>query len=91
MDDRRLLYSRNIPHNKVEKVLEDLQFLSLFEKYQQIIQEVKEHKNPKISVTEYNENLLSFLQDKECFKSFEEDSRNNNDYRIYSFRKRLKN
>ncbi|HHK5594706.1 TPA: hypothetical protein ACQUIK_000470 [Streptococcus mutans] len=91
LDDRRLLYSRNIPHNKVEKVLEDLQFLSLFEKYQQIIQEVKEHKNPKISVTEYNENLLSFLQDKECFKSFEEDSRNNNDYRIYSFRKRLKN
>ncbi|MDT9489373.1 hypothetical protein NND54_00810 [Streptococcus mutans] len=91
LDDRRLLYSRNIPHNKVEKVLEDLQFLSLFEKYQQIIQEVKEHKNPKISVTEYNENLLSFLQDKECFKSFEEDLRNNNDYRIYSFRKRLKN
>ncbi|WP_057491096.1 YobI family P-loop NTPase [Streptococcus orisasini] len=86
LDDRRLLYSRNIPHDNIEKVLENLRLLSLFDEYYQIVQETKKHKNPKISVTEYNKNILSFLQEKECFNSFEEDSHDSSYYRIYSFR-----
>ena len=86
LDDRRLLYSRNIPHDNVEKVLENLRLLSLFEEYNRIVQETKKHKNPKISVTEYNKNILSFLQEEECFNSFEEDSHDSSYYRIYSFR-----
>ncbi|CAM2736671.1 YobI family P-loop NTPase [Streptococcus mutans] len=89
LDKRRLLYSRNIPHDSVEEILGDLRFLDLFEEYQQIIQKTKENKNPKVSSAEYNENLLSFLKNKGCFNSFEEDSHDSNYYRIYSFRKIL--
>ncbi|AXQ79623.1 hypothetical protein DDV21_011405 [Streptococcus chenjunshii] len=86
LEDRRLLYSRNIPHNNVEKLFEDLHFLNLFEEYNQVIQEVREHNNPKILALEYNKHILDFLQDKGFFKSFRVDSHNDNYYRIYSFR-----
>lgn len=86
LDDRRLLYSRNIPHDSVEEVLEDLCFLSLFEEYQQII---SEHRSINVPATEYNQNLLKFLQDKECFKSFDIDPNDEENYKI-GFKEKLK-
>lgn len=91
LDDRRLLYSRNIPDDDVERVLENLRLLDLFEEYYQVIQDTREHKNPKILAVEYNKNILDFLQNNGCFKSFEEDSHDSSYYRIYSFRRTYNN
>lgn len=90
IEDRKLLFSRNINLFEKNEVIDHLKSIEMYADYKKIKDELQNHKNPKVINNEYNRNVLEYFKAKKSFSSFTVDTKDDASIRIQSFKKRRK-